>query len=92
MRQYGISSRSPRSRAWHTASKSCDVSTRSGALEPKLTVLALQSLDPSVKFAGIDRQFDASILDLRQPSPKLGILFRESEDESGRLIAHEPKL
>lgn len=54
-------------------------------------VLALQRLDPSVKFAGIDRQFNASILDLRQPSPKLGILFREREDESGRLITHEPK-
>lgn len=68
------------------------MSTCSGVLDPQLTVLALQRRDPSVKFAGIDRQFDASILDLRQPSPKLGILLREREDESGRLIAHEPKL
>jgi hypothetical protein len=68
------------------------VSSRSGVLSPQLTVLALERLDPSVKFAGIDRQFDASILDLRQPLPKLGILLRESEDESGRLITHEAKL
>lgn len=67
------------------------MSIRSGVLDPQLMVLALQRLDPSVKFAGIDRQFNASILDLRQPSPKLGILFREREDESGRLITHEPK-
>lgn len=68
------------------------MSTRSGVLIPQLTILALQRRDPSVKFAGIDRQFDASILDLRQPLPKLGILFREREDESGRLITHEAKL